>query len=238
MEVRCVETMPLTTGGTFEWEFADPGKLLANMVDRSPALNLLFAEAASKHPPSIERPWSLVVGFDEFTPGDKLKVDNRRKTMVLSFSFLELGQVALSKAVAWQSPVCLRATVIHQIDGGWSHCLKRYLHKQLLGTTGLAGAGLPLVVNGQPMLLFARLTNLLSDGDGLRQALDWRGHASLKPCFKHFNVFKKDGLETFIDSPLSCVMVQRPAAPCMLRVGSDGVGGNSFSDSTLSCDMI
>jgi hypothetical protein len=202
--VRCVETMPLTVGGSFEWEFADPGKLLANMVARSPALNNLFAETASRHPPSPDRPWSLVVGFDEFTPGNKLKVDNRRKTMVLSFSFLEFGQTALSKALAWQSPVCLRATMIHQIIGGWSHCLKRYLHKQLLGSGGLAGAGLPLLVNGQPMLLFARLTNLLSDGDGLRQALDWRGHGSLKPCFKHFNVFMKDlSNKPFPKHPLS-----------------------------------
>jgi hypothetical protein len=43
-------------------------------------------------------------------------------------------------------------------------------------------------------LLFARLTNLLSDGDGLRMAFDWKGASSLKPCFKHYNVFKKDTL--------------------------------------------
>jgi hypothetical protein len=192
MSVRCVETLKLTNGGTFDWEFADPGRLLASMVDHSLALNSLFAEAASRSPPRIDRPWSLVVGFDEFTPGNKLKVDNRRKTMVLSFSFLEFGQVSLSKAIAWQSPVCMRAGLIHQVVGGWSHVLKTYLQRQLLGTGGLAGEGLPLVVNGKPLLLFAKLTNLLSDGDGLRQALDWKGHASLKPCFKHFNVFKKD----------------------------------------------
>ena len=44
-----METMPLTTGGSFEWEFADPGKLLANMVARSPALNKLFADVAYPH---------------------------------------------------------------------------------------------------------------------------------------------------------------------------------------------
>jgi len=37
-----------------------------------------------------------------------------------------------------------------------------------------------------------RLSILLTDGDGFRLAFDWRGGASLKPCFKHDNVLKKD----------------------------------------------
>jgi hypothetical protein len=145
------------------------------------------------HPPSIEHPWSLIVGFDEFSPGNKLQCDNRRKTMVLSFTFKELGQLALCKALVWHTPVCLRTSVITQVEGEWSHCLSVYLQRHLLGPCGLATSGVPVVLaDGRPTLIFARLTNLLSDGDGLRMALDWRGHASLKPCFKHYNVFKKD----------------------------------------------
>jgi len=37
-----------------------------------------------------------------------------------------------------------------------------------------------------------KLSNLLTDGDGFRLAFGWRGGASLKPCFKHDNVLKKD----------------------------------------------
>jgi hypothetical protein len=190
--VKRIESMPLIEGGFVDWEFADPNTLLANLVDHSPALNRLFTEAVRISPPSVNKPWSLVVGFDEFVPGNKLKVDNKRKTMVLSFSFLELGQAALSQGLAWQTPVCLRASLIHSVVGGWPHFLKVYLQRQLVGPCGLATSGVALVLSGQPVMLFARLTNLLSDGDGLRQALDWRGHGSLKPCFKHFNVFKKD----------------------------------------------
>jgi hypothetical protein len=184
--------MPLIEGGFVDWEFADPNTLLVSLVEHSSALNRLFTEAVRISPPSVVKPWSLVVGFDEFVPGNKLKVDNRRKTMVLSFSFLELGQAALSQGLAWQTPVCLRASLIHSVVGGWSHFLKVYLQRQLAGPCGLSTSGVALVLSGQPVMLFARFTNLLSDGDGLRQALDWRGHGSLKPCFKHFNVFKKD----------------------------------------------
>jgi hypothetical protein len=190
--VKRIESMPLIEGGFVDWEFADPNKLLVNLVEHSPALNRLFTEAVRISPPSVKKPWSLVVGFDEFVPGNKLKVDNRRKTMVLSFSFLELGQAALSQGLAWQTPVCLRASLIHSVVGGWSHFLKVYLQRQLVGPCGLSTSGVALVLSGQPVMLFARFTNLLSDGDGLRQALDWRGHGSLKPCFKHCNVFKKD----------------------------------------------
>ena len=112
--------------------------------------------------------------------------------MVLSFSFLELGQSALSTASAWITPMVIRTTMLHQIVGGWSHVLRRFLHRQLLGPMGLASVGVPLTLDGRPVMLFGRLSNLLSDGDGLRQALDWKGSSSLKPCFKHHNVFKKD----------------------------------------------
>ncbi len=200
--VKCIESMPLIEGGFVDWEFADPNTLLVNLVEHSPALNRLFTEAVRISPPSVVKPWSLVVGFDEFVPGNKLKVDNKRKTMVLSFSFLELGQAALSQGLAWQTPVCLRASLIHSVVGGWSHFLKVYLQRQLAGPCGLSTSGVALELSGQPVMLFARFTNLLSDGDGLKQALDWRGHGSFKPCFKHFNVFKKDRQFASSGSPL------------------------------------
>jgi hypothetical protein len=194
-KVRHVEDVPLVSGGSFSWEFADPGKLLSSALDESPGLRQVFSDAAERCPPTISTPWSLLVGFDEFVPGNKLNFDNRRKMMVLSFSFVELGQAALSQAVVWQTPVCIRTTVIDEVVGGWSHLLAMYLRRHLLGPDGLATSGLPLLLHGDdrpPTLLFARLTNLLSDGDGLRQAYDWKGSSGLKPCFKHFNVFKKD----------------------------------------------
>ena len=113
--------------------------------------------------------------------------------MVLSCTFRELGQSAMCKAIAWQTPVVVRETYIKMVAGGWSNLLKLYLQRQLLGPGGLATARVPVVLlHGSIVLIFAKLANLLSDGDGHRIAFDWKGHASLKPCFKHFNVFKKD----------------------------------------------
>jgi len=61
----------------------------------------------------------------------------------------------------------------------------------LVGPAGFLTAGVPLLIAGVHRLLFARLANMLSDGDGLRSGLDWRGATSLKPCFKHLNVLMK-----------------------------------------------
>ena len=66
-----------------------------------------------------------------------------------------------------------------------------FLKRIMLGAPGFATAGIPVVINGSPVLLFANLKILISDGDGLRLAYSWRGAASLKPCLKHCNVLKK-----------------------------------------------
>jgi hypothetical protein len=189
----CSEELPLQSGGSWKWEYLDPNKLFASRVAASPAVASLVAEAIRSHgAPSLDQPWSLVVGFDEFFPGNKLQTDNRRKTMVLSFSFREFGQLSLCRDEAWQTPVCVRSSQMRKVIGGWPRLLKIFLTKILLGESGLATVGLPLTINGEPFLLYARLTNLLSDGDGHRVAMDWRGQGSMKPCFKHFNVLKKD----------------------------------------------
>ena len=111
--------------------------------------------------------------------------------MVLSYTFLELGQRYISDGTAWLTPVCVRTSTIDKVAGGWSHLLRLFLEHQLLSTTGLAVAGVPITVDGKPVLIFARLHNILGDGEGLMKAFDWKGASSMKPCAKHFNVLKK-----------------------------------------------
>ena len=81
---------------------------------------------------------------------------------------------------------------LYKVDGGWSYMMRLFVERILYGPSGMSTVGVPLLIGGQERLLFAKLTNLLSDGDGHRMGWDWRGAASLKPCWKHFNVFRKD----------------------------------------------
>jgi hypothetical protein len=44
MSVRHVEVLPTVDGGTMQWEFADPSKLLSQLVQDVPQVQGLFAE--------------------------------------------------------------------------------------------------------------------------------------------------------------------------------------------------
>lgn len=44
-----------------------------------------------------------------------MQLDHARKTMVVSFTFLELGQQHVSDGTAWLTPICLRTTKIDQV---------------------------------------------------------------------------------------------------------------------------
>jgi len=191
--VKTAIEVPLVSGGTWTWELLDPAKLVELVVRECPPVAAMFKESVRAHPPSLASPWSLVIGFDEFAPGNKLKTDNTRKCMNLSFSFLEFGQASLSTETAWFTPVCVRSCMFGTVLGGWPHCLRLFIRLLLLGATGFQTAGLALDLgDDEPTLIHCKLTNILTDGDGFRLSYDWRGHASLRPCIQHYNVLRKD----------------------------------------------
>ena len=174
-----------------DWEVADPTLLVGMTLRESPRMTEAFASALARSPCSPESPWGLVIAFDEFTPGSLLRPDNWRKAMVTNFTFLELGPATYSDS-AWWTVAVARTRTIAQVVGGWSRMLRDLLKFMLLSPTGLMTAGIPLVINGQHVCIFAKVACLLSDGDGLRQALQWMGSGSMKPCFRHWNVLKKN----------------------------------------------
>jgi hypothetical protein len=112
--------------------------------------------------------------------------------MVVSMAFTELGQSVLSKNDAWLTLAVARSHgMLDRVVGGWSAMLRRLVEDVFLSPLGLTTAGLPLNLGDSQVMLFARLTNVLADGDGLRLGYDWRGSSSLKPCLVHHNVLKK-----------------------------------------------
>ena len=86
--------LPRCDGGELEWELIDPVALVCRSVAESPRMANAVRASLAATPCSMATPWTLVVGYDEFAPGNKLKTDNRRKTMVLSITFAEFGQAA------------------------------------------------------------------------------------------------------------------------------------------------
>jgi len=181
----------LTDGAVWHWPVVEPGLLLQKLLSECPNLFAVFAQALVRTPCTKDRPWSALIGFDEFTPGNKLNIDNRRKTMVLSFTFEELGKENLWRDVVWATPVVVRHAMVAKVVGGWSRMLRDFLRLLFLGPHGLETVGVPVTIGNHTVVIWARMGHLFSDGDGLRLALDWKGAAGLKPCFLHWNVVSK-----------------------------------------------
>ena len=169
-------------------DMIEPKKLLTLVLSENDHMRRWFDEAWGAAPSSQARPWRLLIGWDEFVPGNKQAIQNSRKTMVLNFAFAELGH-HLQFDTAWLTPMAIRASVVKQVRGGWSAILRSFLRLLLLGAEGMHVGGIPIIVRGRPQLLFAKVHTLLSDGDGIRQAMEWLGANGLKPCFRHWNVF-------------------------------------------------
>ena len=89
-QVRRTETYRLADGSDFLLEFCDPNLLLSKLVGESPALQRMYAEAFARTPCREDAPWSLVLTFDEYSPGNALAHNNKAKTMNFNFACKEL----------------------------------------------------------------------------------------------------------------------------------------------------
>lgn len=123
-EVRTSMTVRLTSGKDLEIEFADPCLLVSKLVGSSRFLQRAFSQALVRSPSSPDRPWSMVVSFDEYAPGNALAHDNQRKCMNFNVSFKELGPYCMATDDAWHLRVfwvlCVQA-----------HCGPRTLYRML-----------------------------------------------------------------------------------------------------------
>ena len=73
----------------------------------------------------------------------------------------------------------------------------------MMGDLVLACGGIPIVAGDTQAVLHARLSIALSDGDGIRDALNWRGASSMKRCWFHDNVVKQGSGPCLIVAPWS-----------------------------------
>lgn len=177
-----------------------PTRLVQYVLDNSPGLRDIYSQRLQVYPP----PWHILAGFDEQTPGSKVNQDNKRKNMVFTFNFAELGSDVLQMDDTWFIPLVLRCDTCGTVDGAWSHVLAALLRMFLLEPLSLKVAGIIIQVGLSADCLRADLKKLLTDGEGWMKALEWNGHASLRPDFQIANMFKKgsglaDAARGFVD---------------------------------------
>lgn len=179
--------MLLQNGDWYDWYFCDLQLQVAQTLRKCPKLADAYRATCDRKGSSPDRPWGLIIAFDEFTPGDQLRPDNRRKTMNVQANFIDLGMNMLRHEHTWFTFAVARHPIIASVVGGWSKMLSVLLESLFVGPRSIARAGIPLDI-GDGYVLYAKLVNILSDMDGHKQAFDLKGAAGIRPCVKCSNI--------------------------------------------------
>ena len=216
--------LPLIKGGTFRLQFFDPVLLVEYVLERTPTLRTIYADKCQQ----CRGPRQILMGFDEHTPGNQVSHDNRRKCMCVFFNFAELGSDALEIDNTWFTPMVVPAKLMSRVSGGWSCILKHFLRRMTLGPSSFRIAGIMVQTEHTSFCVKGSLKKLLTDGEGWMKALEWNGYSSLRPCWRHVNMFKKGSNVTdetlgYVDITCSEPEKLRPWTPSHLRHTIDEV---------------
>lgn len=112
------------------------------------------------------------------------------------------GSLNITVLRRFMPAVCLHKKAV-KTKGGYSNLFRCFLKRALLGEAGMTTAGTVIkLTNGRSRILYARLSRVLADGEGLALFYQWRGAGGIRPCLRHWNVVS-NGLEAGSDEFLS-----------------------------------
>ena len=80
-QVKHTLRFPSVDGGEVSFDVCDPKALLALLLSENPVMRQWFEEAWRTSPSTPSAAWNLVIGWDEFTPGNKAALKSSRKMM-------------------------------------------------------------------------------------------------------------------------------------------------------------
>ena len=103
--------IPATAGGSWTWHIAKFQRLLPFVVSRCAGFRLELESAFIHLPNSKTSPWHLVLYSDEITPGNVLKLQNRRKAACWYLGIVEMMGF-LSREEAWLTLGVIRASEV------------------------------------------------------------------------------------------------------------------------------
>ena len=152
----------------------------------------MFREALScvvKSNPS--KPISLIPYSDEYTPGNVLHPEQRKKACAWYFSVLQFGQ-ALNSCSLWIPAALILRSKITKLAGKYSYIHRVVVDEALADPLGILNSGIVLSIDGVDTLVTAKLEDQIGDELDLKSTLDVKGSGGVKPCFKCTNVFMRD----------------------------------------------
>lgn len=181
-------SLPLAAGGETQWTIASPYLLLKYFLEHCPVYRDMFLRTTSTTLAAHDH-LSVILYHDEFTPGQVLKPDNKRKTTGFYFTFLQFGEFIRSE-YAWLPCAVLRHTTATLVDGGISTATRMVLRSFFCTEENFStGVVLPLAV---PTMVFAKRMCLIADESAIKHTFGVKGASGLLPCLKCKNVVLAD----------------------------------------------
>ena len=156
-------------GGSWTWHIAKFQRLLPFVVSRCAGFRLELEFAFTHFCNSRSNPWRLVLYSDEITPGNVLKLQNRRKAACWYLGIVEMMGF-LRREEGWLTTGVIRASEVKKLHGGYSSVARALLRSLFLGNDGVSIAGVAVHLFGSPRLLYFRFEkrfNNIRDGNKL-----------------------------------------------------------------------
>ena len=103
-----------------------------------------------------------------------------------------------------------------------------FFKRMLMGPQSFTVAGVMVCLHESVHHMQASLGVVVTDGEGWMKGLQWNGHGSMRPCWRHANVFRKDaGMVDaalgYVDITCSDPLSLRPWTPAQLARTLDQV---------------
>lgn len=196
-DTGCTIRLP-TNDGEFSWDCLSISKALHKMVSESIHFKAMLRDLFRRVPCTETSPFHLVVYADEATPGNVLRLDNKRKVMCIYVTIREFGPRFLKHEVCWIPVGIIRSSVLKKIAGGFSTCL-RLLLRQWFFELRLHEQGVCLDLGLEPhrfATFFLKLGNILADGDAYRALWSVKGASGNVPCIMCKNVVAIDDIRS------------------------------------------
>ena len=144
--------IPAKAGGSYEWHIAKFQRLLPFVVSHCAGFRSELESAFTHFPNSQSSPWRLVLYSDEITPGNVLKLQNRRKAACWYLGVVEMMGF-LRREEGWLTIGVIRAKMVKTLRGGYSSVARALLRSLFLGNDGVSTAGVAVHLFGSSRLL-------------------------------------------------------------------------------------
>jgi hypothetical protein len=179
--------LKLKAGGTVDWALPNVSALLMWHYEHNPVFREAMAGAVKAKP---NMPLRLIVYCDEFTPGNVLHPEQRRKCCVWYLSVIEFSR-ALSCEHLWIPIAGLLSTKMKTLSGTCSQAHRVLMEAAVSDQLGICNSGILLVIDGVPTLVTAVMEEPIADELGLKSIYEVKGASGVRPCLKCTNVFMK-----------------------------------------------